>query len=167
MKQSIQSTSPEPVRILKSAACPSLSGKSKLSYEVGCDENSAIKLRIVANTASGSFNREWIDLQAIRSTLEKVPRDHAITSNALGSLFRGKSVNNQLFLFAILVHEGLVHRSEGEKRGYERVEVGEFLKRTQAFLNGKGMAAVGESRNMKAKTKSGTPAKRPTASRKK
>lgn len=36
MKQSTQNIPSQSVRILKSATCPSLSGKSKLSYEVGC-----------------------------------------------------------------------------------------------------------------------------------
>ena len=67
---------------------------------------SDIQLRIVGNSASGSFNRGWIDMQEIGSALEKRPRGASITSDILGPLFRGKSVNNQLFLFAVLKHEG-------------------------------------------------------------
>ena len=104
MKASTQNAATQSsVRVLRSATCPSLSGKSKLSYELGCKDGSEIQLRIVANSAAGSFNRDWIDLQAVRSTLEKAPRGTPITSNVLSPLFRGKSVNNQLFLFAVLV----------------------------------------------------------------
>ena len=103
MKPSTQNPSTEPaVRVLKSATCLSLSGKSKLSYEIGCKDGSGILPRILANSASGSFSREWIDVHAIESALDKGPRGAPITSDVLRPLFRGTSSNNQLFCFAVL-----------------------------------------------------------------
>jgi hypothetical protein len=147
--------------------CPSLSGASSLRFEIGCTDAGDIQLRLTGNSGSGSFSREWIDMEAVKSALDKAPRGAPITSEVLRPLFRKTSINNQLFFFGVLMHEGLVRRVDGRKRGYERVEVGEFVKWKQALINGKGTAAVGESRNVKAKTKSGISAKTPTASRKK
>lgn len=166
MKISTQSPATESaIRILRAATCPSLSGKSKLAYEIGCTDQSQIQCRIVANSASGSFNREWIDVQAIRFAFERAPRGATITSDALRPLFKGKSVNNQLFLFAVLKNEGLVKPSDKSKRGYERAESSEFMSWQQALINGKATPA--ESKNRKAKPKSASPSKMPTASRKK
>jgi hypothetical protein len=168
MKPLTQTAHVEPsIRILKAATCPSLSGRSKLSYEIGCKNGSEIQLRIVTNSASGSFNREWIDVQAIRSVFERAPRGATITSDALRPLFKGKSVNNQLFLFAVLMNEGLVNPSDKSKRGYERAESIEFMRWQQTLINGKGTPSATESKNKTAKPKSATPSKRPTASRKK
>ena len=164
MKQSIRNADTGSVQVVKSATCPSLSGKSKLSYEVGSADGSEIQLRIVGNSAAGSFNRDWIDLRAVRSALEKAPRGTPLTSNALAPLFNGKSVNNQLFLFAVLVHEGFVRRVDGEKRGYERVDIGEFLKRTQALTAGKGAIAEADAKKKTNQAKSAPKTKRPAAS---
>ena len=38
------------IRILKTGTCPSLSGKSKLTYELGCDDRAGLQLRIAKNT---------------------------------------------------------------------------------------------------------------------
>ena len=152
MKPSTQNPATEPaVRILRSATCPSLSGKSKLSYEIGCTDG------IRDPAADRGEQRVWFASATTGSTcrrssrrLEKAPRGAPITSDALRPLFRGKSVNNQLFLFAVLKHEGLVRRSDGDKRGYERAEPGEFVKWTQALIEGKG--ATHGSRREESKT---------------
>ena len=168
MKTSKQNAAPGPsVRILKSAICPTLSGRSKLTYELGCKDGSQLQLRIVSNSAAGSFTRDWIDVQAIRAAMEKVPRDVSITSDVLGPLFRGKSVNNRLFTFAVLKHEGLVQRSEEQKRGYERAEFGDFVKRTQALIEGKAVTTAADAKTKVSKARSTATAKRANTSRKK
>ena len=43
-------------RILKIASCPTLSGKSQLTYHVGCASDSAIRLRIYASIGGGTFS---------------------------------------------------------------------------------------------------------------
>ena len=166
MKPSTQNIPSESVRVLKSATCPSLSGKSKLSYEVGCTDASQIHVRIVANSAAGSFSREWVDMQAIRAALDKCPRGAPITSAAIASLFRGTSTNNQLFAWAVLKNEGLVRHLDGDKRGYERAESVEFVTWTRALIEGKGATAIANSKNKRAKPDSATRTKKPAASTK-
>ena len=48
------------MRILKSATCKSTSGKSTLTYQVGCLPDSTVHLRISKNSAAGFFNDEWM-----------------------------------------------------------------------------------------------------------
>ena len=61
------------VRILKAATCASTSGKSKLTYEVGCTPDSEVHVRITANTGSGAISKNWVSLQAIREVLKGAP----------------------------------------------------------------------------------------------
>jgi hypothetical protein len=168
MKSSTLRPATEPaIRVLRPATCPSLSGKSKLSYEIGCKDGSGIQLRIVANSAAGSFSREWIEVHAIEAALDKAPRGAPITSEVLRPLFRGTSSNNQLFCFAVLKNEGLVRRADQEKRVYERADAAEFAKWTQLLIGGKAAVASSEGKNRKAKAKAETRVRKPTASRKK
>jgi hypothetical protein len=53
---------PEPMRILRIATCPSLSGRSELTYHVGCNESGAIHFRLWANTAAGMFSNIWFSM---------------------------------------------------------------------------------------------------------
>ncbi len=50
------------IHILKEATCPSLSGKSILTYHIGRTPESEILFRIDANSGTGKFNRQWIPL---------------------------------------------------------------------------------------------------------
>lgn len=168
MKSSTLRPATEPaIRVLRAATCPSLSGKSKLSYEIGCKDGSGIQLRIVANSAAGSFSREWIEVHAIEAALDKAPRGAPITSEVLRPLFRGTSSNNQLFCFAVLNNEGLVRRADQEKRVYERADSAEFAKWTQLLIGGKAAVASSDGTNRKAKAKTTTKARTPRASTKK
>ena len=62
------------IRVLKIASCPSLSGRSSLTYHLGISPDSDIKLRVFANSGGGFFSREWISLKAIQQILEKAYR---------------------------------------------------------------------------------------------
>ena len=104
------------VRILKIATCPSLSGKSKLTYHIGCSADENIQFRVFTNTGTGFFSREWVPLSAIEQAFAKVPGEKCITSYLLYSLFQGKSLNTPAFLFAALKNEGLVQSAKDKQR---------------------------------------------------
>ena len=108
------------VRILKIASCPSLSGRSNLTYHIG-NGASGICLRVFSNSGSGFFSKEWVELSAVQNALEKVPDGIALTAHVLSPLFQGKSANNQSFLFAVLKHEGLVSLLKDSQGRYEKV----------------------------------------------
>ncbi len=123
------------VRIVKVDSCATVSGKSTLTYHIGCTEDGAIVLRIHANTAAGFFSQEWLPLKAIDEVLMKAGTH--FTSFALQPLFRGKSQNNSAFLLAILKHEGLVIRSTEKKRCYQLGDASRFVTEITALINAK------------------------------
>jgi hypothetical protein len=130
-----ESSMPEPeIRILKTATGPSLSGKSTLTYNVGCDADKAIYLRIFANTGKGMFGKQWLALATLGKLLAKIPPDDLITSGSLLPAVKGASVNTAGFLLAALKNEGLVQDAQDNRRGYVRNEPGEFLAGMQALM---------------------------------
>jgi hypothetical protein len=55
-----------PMRILRIATCPSLSGRSELTYHVGCNrETNAISFRLWENSSSGMFSNTWFSLKDV------------------------------------------------------------------------------------------------------
>ena len=101
------------VRVLKTATCPSLSGKSKLTYQIGAQENdqgvctpkSEVQFRIHANSGKGFFSDNWVPVTALMQLLDKTKQ---ITSFSIFPLIRGKSVNTAGFILAAARQEGLV-----------------------------------------------------------
>jgi hypothetical protein len=127
-------TTPESaMRILKTATCPSLSGKSKLTYQIGCVGKSDIQVHISANSGHGMFSDDWVALSDIQEVLDKAPSGEPITSFVLNALFRGKSANTPGFLFAALKQEGLVERSKDKQRCYERGDLKGFMASVKAL----------------------------------
>lgn len=107
------------VRILKMGSCPSLSGKSTLTYHIGCNAESEIMFRVTANTGGGFFSKEWVPLNAIFQAFDKKAADKPIVSLLLYPLFQGKSLNTPAFLLAVLKQEGLVSPLEDHPKHYE------------------------------------------------
>ena len=113
------------LRILKSGTCPSLSGKSKLSYEFAAGPTSDLQVRIARNTGGGYFSDQWVKWERLQGVLDKNGAK-PITCHTLGPLFKGQSVNTPGFLLAVLKHEGLVQPSEEQPRCYERTDPSAF-----------------------------------------
>jgi hypothetical protein len=113
-----------PLRILKIARCPTVSGKSTLTYHVGCTPESVIKVRLYGNTGNGFLNQDWIAWTAIQ---EKLELHSPFTSQVLHALFSGKSLNSPGFLMAVLKAEGVVKASTVKGRCYELTEDAGFL----------------------------------------
>lgn len=115
------------IRILKAANCPSLSGKSTLTYHIGCNAQSDILLRVVDNTGGGFFSKEWIALNTIFQAFDKKAADKPIISLLLYPLFQGKSLNTPAFLLAVLKQEGLVNPVKDNPKHYERIPSEAFM----------------------------------------
>ena len=119
-------------RVLKTATCASTSGKSKLTYEVGCAPDSELHMRIAANTGSGAISKNWVSLQAIREALASVPAGE-LTSGHMQKACAGQSANNAGFLLAVLMSEGLVRPSTSKRRAYECAEEAAFAAAIDAW----------------------------------
>lgn len=104
------------MRILKVAACPSLSGKSTLTYHIGFDQDAALHIRIFRNSGSGYFNVEWVPIDKLKSVMSG---NQLITFYTLHFVFKGKSQNNGGFMLAALLAEGLIEVSSINERCYQ------------------------------------------------
>ena len=141
------------IRILKAASCPSLSGKSTLSYQVGYGGNGAnasttepvIQLRVYANSGGGFFNKDWIALSTIQQLFEKCPSSKPITSFVLYPLFHGRSLNTPAFLLAVLKQEGFLRPLKDKQRNYERLDPNKFMAEIKSLIKSIGSASTGSS----------------------
>lgn len=152
-----EAVKPEPViRLLKTGSCPSLSGKSHLTYHVGCNDHQELFFCVVANSGGGMFSQEWVSLAAIQRALGKASSEKELTSFLLYPLFTGKSQNSPGFLFAALQGEGLVTASTTKRRCYELTDWAPFHAAMQAWAaSGAGPkvepnAAKGKGKSVKA-----------------
>ena len=130
-KQSTEST----IRILKTGSCQTVSGKSTLTYQIGCNDGGDILMRIYANTAAGFVNPEWVLFKSIDDALSQAGSH--FTSIVLLPLFQGKSQNNPAFLLAVLLREGLVAMAADKKRCYEKLDAGRYIAEINALIDSK------------------------------
>jgi hypothetical protein len=124
----------DPMRILKTATCSSLSGKSNLTYNIGCDGQSEIQFQVAANDGGGYFNCDWVSQSSVRSVFDKLPKSTEITSATLRSLYPSKSTNSPGFLLAVLKSEGLVRPLQDKRRGYELLDPSAFTAEVNALM---------------------------------
>lgn len=129
MKSETQDKPDAGINIVKVESCPSLTGKSTLTYHMGCNADE-ILIRVHANTGGGYFSKEWITFSAILETLEKQTKP--FSSMLLKPLFHGKSSNTPAFLLAALKHEGVI--KDSEKRSYECGDIAKFVAETKQLM---------------------------------
>ena len=122
------------LRVLKVGRCPTVSGKSTLTYHVGCTAESAIQIRLYANSGNGFLNQDWIPWTAIQERLKPQSGESTFTSQVLHALFRGKSLNSPGFLMAVLKAEGVVKPSAVKRRCYEATKDARFLAEIERLM---------------------------------
>ena len=148
------------LRRLKKANCPTLSGKSKLVYMIGCDDQNKVFLRIYSNDGGGFHRNEWVALKDIQEALAE--RSEEITSMALHPLLKGRSVNTQSFLLAALKHEGLVRAKKGRQRKHELCDPQPVMDRIHKLMSANAKAKP--ARKKTAVKRKATPRRRATRS---
>jgi hypothetical protein len=158
------------MRVLKTATCKSTSGKSTLTYQIGCTSDSSIHIRITKNSGAGFFNDEWVAIKGIQKALAEGPKGQPLTSFLLHNLLSGRSTNSPAFLMAALCSERLLRVLKGKKRGHEFLDPEGFNARMQRLVNAP-VKSKGTSRTTtKASTKNATantPRKKATGTTKK
>ncbi len=119
------------ITVIKTAHCPSLSGKSSLTYQVGFKPKEkgdpALFFRIQSNTGNGYFSDHWVAATDLHDTIEQAPDNGLLCATSLLGLFQGKSINTSGFLLAVLKHEQLIDKSPRSKRYYERCNSDRFI----------------------------------------
>lgn len=132
-----KAASPEtPLRILKISTCSTLSGRSTLTYQVGCNAESEVYIRVTQNSGNGRFNSDWIPLAVSDKLLAVHPADKPLTSRVMQPVFRSKSSNSPAFLFACLLAEGLVKAGAEKDSGYLLGDIEAFKQAMSALIAG-------------------------------
>ena len=148
-------------RILKIAECMSLSGRTGITYHVGCMGANDVCFRIWDTSGKGVFSKEWVPASEIQKVLSK---DDLLSAPSLLPIFKvGRSVNTGGYLLAVLKQEGLVVLSPDTPHKYVRqksekfvAEVAELIKKAVSLDPVKDAPAA--SINGKAKKRRGAAA---------
>ena len=122
------------VRILKTATCPSLSGKSTLTYSIGANTGGEIGFCIVANSGGGLFNREWVPAASIRALTDAIPKGLPVRSSTFAPIFQGKSTNTPGFLTAALLNEAVLQALPDKPRCYQLTDPTAFIAEINGLL---------------------------------
>ena len=126
------------IHILRTATCPNLAGKAKLTYQIGRSSDGTLRIRIVGNSGSGSFSDEWCQLASMWEELAKnSPNEGPVTSGDIARLWVGSSTNSAGFQFAVLKAEGFVVASRQKRRCYDRVDAAAYEAKCRSLLDGK------------------------------
>jgi hypothetical protein len=120
------------MRVLKRDTCPSSSGKSELSYQVGCNEKDEIQIRVSKNSGNGFFSSDWKSLKSIMALLEE--SQYPITGATLQPLYNRLSNNSSYFLLVCLMNEGIVER---QKRVYVCKDTKPFMAKMKELMAAK------------------------------
>ena len=116
------------MKVLKTSSCKTLSGKSTLTYQLGCTSDSAIHLRISKYSGGGFFSDEWVKYEDIQAVLKERSKDSPIMSHFISPLLQGKSSNTSGFIMAVLSHLKLIRPLPKKKRLHELLDAKTFLR---------------------------------------
>jgi hypothetical protein len=108
----------DPIQTLHQADCPSLSGRSTLTYAIGRHPDGTMHLRIVANSGKGMWCNEWIEATHIDAVVRGVLE---LTSSSFHVLKPGRSTNTGGFVMAALKDLGLIRANAENTRLHEHV----------------------------------------------
>ena len=113
-----EETEPE-IDELYTGDCPSISGRSTLTYAIGRHKDTGgLHLRIVDNSGKGMWFAGWASANAIDAI---VKGQDELTAKSFHSLHPGKSINTGGFVLAVLRDLGLIRANEENTRLHEHV----------------------------------------------
>ena len=114
----------DPIESIHEACCPSLSGRSTLTYAVGRHKDyGTLHLRIVANSGGGMFCKDWAAASAIEGIVKGATE---LTAKSFLVLHPGKSINTGGFVMAVLKELTLIRANDENSRIHEHVPTTTF-----------------------------------------
>jgi hypothetical protein len=131
-------TLPDPILVIHEGKCPSLSGRSELTFAIGRHPDGSLHLRIVGNTGGGMWCEEWIEASAIDRVVLGATE---LTSAAFHVLKPGRSTNTGGFVMAALKCLGLIRTNAENTRLHEHVPTETFEKVAMACIGEPAKAA--------------------------
>ena len=122
---------PHPIEVIYQGECPSLSGRSVLTYAVGRHPDGTLHLKVVSNDGGGMWCDEWIpgsDIDAV------VIGQTELTSRAFQVLKPGRSTNTAGFVMAALKSLGLIRTNAENIRLHDQAPTETFEKVVMARM---------------------------------
>jgi len=109
----------DPITEIFTGECPSVSGRSILTYAIGRhDESGELHLRIVDNSGKGMWFNGWAAAKDIDSIVSGATE---LTAKSFHALHPGKSINTGGFVMAVLRDLSLIRANEENTRLHEHV----------------------------------------------
>lgn len=123
----------DPIAEIYEGECPSISGRSTLTYAIGRHAKDAtLHLRIVKNSGGGGmFCKEWAAASHIEAIVKGTPE---LTAKSFHVLHPGKSINTGGFVLAALKDLGLIRANEDNTRLHEQVPTATFERQALARI---------------------------------
>lgn len=123
----------DPVRVLRTITCDSLSRMSRLTFQYGIRGGAEIVMRICANSGNGMFSDDWVRADDVLNVLRSPDNQEVISSLAFRPLYVGKSINTPSFLMAALRHEEVITTHPTLKRAYQVLAVSAYEDRVRSL----------------------------------
>ena len=123
---------PDPIDDLYHGECPSISGRSSLTYALGRhQETQELHLRIVENSGKGMWFDGWAPAKSIDAIVKGASE---LTAKSFHVLHPGKSINTGGFVLAVLKDLGLTRANEENTRLHEHMPATTFEKVAMARM---------------------------------
>ena len=113
-----------PITPIHEGECPSLSGRSTLTYAIGRHAKDAtLHLRIIRNSGGGMSCTDWAESNRIEAIVKGGPE---LTAKSFQALHPGKSINTGGFIMAVLKDLGFIRANAENTRLHEHVPMTTF-----------------------------------------
>lgn len=119
---------PREVNVVHQGECPSVSGRSVITFEIGKGEQAELLFRIADNSGKGMFCKDWAPISSIDKVLVAAEQ---VSSRTFHDVHPGKSINTGGFILAVLKHLGVVEMKE-DSRYHTRADNNATLERAIA-----------------------------------
>tara|TARA_R110000782_G_scaffold268615_5_gene365292 strand:- start:3005 stop:3511 length:507 start_codon:yes stop_codon:yes gene_type:complete len=164
----MKKTSSEPIRVIKTKTCPSISNKSTLGYQLGSSSNNKLYIKVVTNDGGGNFSKDWIAWEDIQKALKSCSKEEPLNSFILSRLYKQNNSNNWGFLWACLVDLNVVNPISNT-RSYELHNLKSFQAEIKQLMASKTVSPAVQKKRALAKkvSKKTVTKKRPSTSKKK
>jgi hypothetical protein len=122
----------DPIKVIHTGACESLSGRSDLTFSVGRHtEDQTLHLAITANSGGGMWCKDWCSARDIQDV---VLGEGGLKAASFHQIHAGRSINTGGFVLAALKELGLIRVNEENTRLHEHVPGTTFEKVVSARM---------------------------------
>ena len=125
-------TEVDPIEVIYQGECPSISGRSTLTYAIGRhSEDGKLHLAITGNSGGGMWCQDWASASAIQ---EVMLGEGDLTAKSFHPLHAGRSINTAGFILAALKELGAIRGKEENTRLHEHIPTTTFEQLVMAHI---------------------------------